>query len=107
TVSSPISPSACLNSHEITKATHYLTSTRDTLLEAVSGLSYSQWHFNPAPESWSIAEILEHLVLIEERVHGIVDRMQDAPPAEPDRINSQVEETILAEVLNRSARRQA
>ncbi len=107
TVSSPISPSPLLSSRELSRATHHLASTRDSLLEAVSGLSDSQWHFKPAPDRWSIAEILEHLVLIEERVHGIVGQMQDAPPGQPDRMDSQVDEVILAEVPIRSTRLQA
>jgi hypothetical protein len=104
---SPVSLSPLLTSHELSKAADYLNSTRDSLVEDLRGLSDSQWHFKPAPDRWSIAETLEHLVLIEERVHGLIDRMPDAPPAEPDRINSQVEEIILLEVPKRVIRRQA
>ncbi len=106
TISSRISPSL-LSSHELSTATSYLNSTRDSLLETLSGLSDSQWHFKPAPDHWSIAEILEHIVLIEDRVHAIVGGMQDAPPTEPDRIDSQVEEIILTQVPRRSTKLQA
>jgi hypothetical protein len=46
-------------------------------------------------------EVLEHLVLIEGRVHGIIQQMPNAPPA-PERDDSQVEAVILANVPDRS-----
>ncbi len=106
TVSSQISTSP-LSSQELSKATHCLITTRDNLHAAVSGLSDAQWHFKPALEQWSIAEILEHVVLIEERVLGLIGRMQEAPASEADRVNSQVEETILSEIPKRLTKFQA
>ncbi len=107
TIFSPVSPSPLLSSRELSEATRYLTSTRDSLVEVLNGFSEAQWHFKPAPDCWSSAEILEHIVLIEDRVQAIVSRMPEAPPAEPDRINSQIEEIILAEVPRRSTKLQA
>jgi len=34
-------------------------------LAAVAGLSPQQWRFKPRPERWSIAEIAEHLAVVE------------------------------------------
>ena len=31
------------------------------ILDAIAGLSPAQWTFKPAPDRWSIAEVLEHL----------------------------------------------
>ncbi len=107
TMSSAVSPSSLLSSHELSSATQYLNSTRDSLLECLSGLSDPQWHFKPSPDRWSIAEILEHIVIVEDRLQGIVGRMQDAPLSEPDRINSEVEEIILTQVPERSTKFQA
>ena len=95
-------PSSLLSSQEVSKATDYLVFTRDNLLSVLSDLSDSQWRFRPDPDAWSIADVLEHLALIESRVHGIVAQMPNAPAVEPDRIDSQVEATILAAVPNRS-----
>src|ERR1700676_4638142 len=45
------------------------------LLRAVGGLSVEQWNFREGPERWSIAEILEHLVVFEEFIRGAVERV--------------------------------
>jgi hypothetical protein len=107
TISSAVSTSSLLSSDELSTATHYLNSTRDSLLEVLSGLSDPQWHFKPSPDRWSIAEILEHIVIVEGLVHARIGQMQDAPLSEPDRINSEVEETILTQVPKRSGKFQA
>jgi hypothetical protein len=107
TISYPTSSSPHLSLDQISRATQYLVSTRDDLLQAAGIPDDSQWHFKPAPDCWSIAEILEHLVLIEGRVHAIVGGMPDAPAASPDRMDSQVDKLILANVPSRSTKVQA
>lgn len=102
--STPSVPSLALSSHEIATAAEHLAGTRDALLGAVMGLSDAQWHFRPEPEVWTISEILEHLVIIENRVHGIAARMPNADAAAPDRDSSEVEATIFAKVPDRSNR---
>jgi hypothetical protein len=62
-----------------------LASSEARLLEAVDGLTERQWSFKEAPERWSIAENLEHLVLFEDFIRGVVERAIDGPP-EPDKI---------------------
>jgi hypothetical protein len=99
---SPISTSAVLSPDELSEATRYLISTRDCLVEVLSCLSDPQWNFKPAADRWSIAETLEHVVVVEDRVHAIIDQLPSAPGAEPDRVNSKVEQIILAQVPNRS-----
>ena len=96
-----------LTAEERLQAAQYLASTRDRLLLAVSGLSPAQWHFKPAPEQWSVAEILEHMLLVEQAVHGIVAGIADAAPAEPDRIDAQVDQYILEHVPLRANKFQA
>ncbi|HZS53944.1 MAG TPA: DinB family protein [Bryobacteraceae bacterium] len=91
-----------LSSQETSRVSEYLVTTRDRLIEATSNLSDPQWHFKPGPESWSIAEILEHVVIIEGRVHAIIGRMPGAPLAEADRMNWQLEEMIRTKVPDRS-----
>ena len=65
-----------LTTEEITRAARHLSVTRGYLLETVSGLSTAQWDFKPDDDTWSIAENLEHLVLIEGRVHAIIARYE-------------------------------
>ncbi len=57
-----------------------------------------------SPDCWSIAEIVEHLAVLEDRVHAVVGRMPEAPAGEPDRVDSQVDEIILVQVPKRSTR---
>jgi hypothetical protein len=87
---------------ELSRADEFLQSTRDNLLQAVTGLDTQQWHFKPAPDCWSIAENLEHLVLIEYAVQGILGGMPHSPAAEPDRMTSQIDEMIINSVPKRS-----
>ena len=39
---------------------------------AVNGLTPAQWNFKPAPTRWSIAEVSEHLALVEQGIGGMV-----------------------------------
>jgi hypothetical protein len=62
-------------------ASQYLTLTRRNLEAAVQGLTGAQWRFKPAPDRWSIAGVVDHVAMIEELIHGIVGRMENAPAA--------------------------
>src|SRR5262245_56263895 len=46
---------------------------------AVAGLSQSQWSFKPGPDKWSIAEIVEHLIVSEEQYLAEVRGAMFAP----------------------------
>ena len=56
-----------LTTEEIITASRHLSVARGYLFESVSGLSDSQWNFRPDNDTWSIADNVEHLVLIEGR----------------------------------------
>jgi DinB superfamily len=99
---SPASAEHALTADQIAKASRHLSVTRDVLVEAVAGLSALQWSYRPTYESWSIAEILEHLVLIEGRVHTIIGNMSTAPEAESSGKQIEMDELILNEVPKRS-----
>jgi hypothetical protein len=102
-----ISTSSPLSTEQIAKASRYLTETRDALLDSAAGLSPSQCDFKPAPDRWSIAEIIEHVVLIESRVHAIVGKMDEAPLSDPDSNLARIDDFILNEVPIRSTKLQA
>ena len=91
-----------LTADQIAEASRYLAVTRDTLVESAGRLSAAQSNFKPAPNHWSTAEIVEHVALIENRVHVIIERMSDAPAAAPDWEQAQVDAFILAEVPQRA-----
>ena len=89
------------------RAGRYLAETRDRLVEAVSGLSDAQWKFKPAPDRWSVAEIVEHLALIEDIVGtNILPKLAQAAGA-PSHDPKQMDAAILAKVPDRSEKFQA
>ncbi len=101
---SPSSSELALTADQIAKASRHLSVTRDALVESVTGLTALQWGFRPTYESWSITENLEHLVLIEGRVHAIIGNMSSAPEAESASKQSEMDEVILNEVPKRSTK---
>jgi hypothetical protein len=53
--------------------TAYLAETREHLLRTARNLSPTQLRYKPAPERWSVAECLEHIVLVEDLVLGNIN----------------------------------
>ena len=104
---SPSSSELALTADQIAKASRHLAVTRDALVESVTGLSPLQWGFRPNYDSWSTAEILEHLALMEGRVHVIIGNMSSAPEAESTGKQIEMDEVILNEVPNRSTKLKA
>src|SRR5215469_2752988 len=49
------------------------------LLAAVSGLSAGQSNFKPASGGWSIAEIVEHLAIVEDRIIARIHQLLASP----------------------------
>jgi|HubBroStandDraft_6_1064221.scaffolds.fasta_scaffold679489_2 hypothetical protein len=94
-----------LESTELEQAFQYFDQTRNRVIEVTSGLSDAQWRFKPAPDRWSIAENLEHMVMVQERVLGPVrEKLAQAPPPEPGRDNGRIERFIFERFTDRSAR---
>jgi len=76
----------------------YLRQTRDLVLGATSGLSKAQWNFKPAPERWSIAENVEHMVIIQDLVLGPMrDQLAAAPADAGDRDYKQVDGMVMSQ----------
>lgn len=103
-IETPIFAEPALTADHIARASSHLCVSRDLLVASVSGLSDAQWHFKPAPESWSVLEILEHLVLIEARVHAIIRNLASAPEAEAGARQVEQDEVILSQVPQRTTR---
>ncbi len=59
-----------LTSSELEQANLYLEQTRSGVVGAMKGLSEAQWTFKTAPDRWSIAEIVEHVIFVQELVLG-------------------------------------
>ena len=64
------------------RALQYLESTKKNVLEATKGLSEAQWNFKPAPDRWSVAQVMEHIAhrhLLEHQPHQPQIRQKDEP----------------------------
>jgi hypothetical protein len=48
------------------RALQYLETTKKNVLEATKGLSEVQWNFKPAPDRWSVAQVMEHIAAAED-----------------------------------------
>jgi DinB superfamily len=101
-ISSTVLSETGLMTEQITKASRHLAVTRGFLVESVSGLSAAQWDFKPSHDTWSIAENLEHIVLIEKSIHGIIESMSHAPEAAPEANRTEMDDFILNEIPKRS-----
>src|ERR1700744_2134810 len=89
------SPQA-LTSSEIGQANSYLRQTCNLVIGAVTGLSEAQWRFKPAPEVWSIAQNMEHIVCVQERLLGMIrDQVPTAPLAPATRDVQLVDAIII------------
>jgi hypothetical protein len=53
----------------------HIDRTRTRLLSAVEGLSEEQQAFSPAPDRWSVAELVEHLSIVEGNVVRVLDKL--------------------------------
>jgi hypothetical protein len=94
-----------LTSFELEHARLYLQQTQDEVVGATKGLSPAQWNFKPAPDRWSIAEILEHMVLTQDLVLGPVrEKLAKAPPTSADRDYKQVDAFVLSQIPDRTTK---
>lgn len=64
-------------------ATRELEQSRDELLQTCAALTPSDWTRTDGAGRWTVAGIVEHLGIVERRVHTAIEAML-AAPAEPD-----------------------
>jgi len=91
-----------LTQAEKDRALQYLESTQKNVQDAVKGLSAAQWNFRPAPERWSIAQIVEHLAAAEDMLRGMTVEKVMIAPAAPDRDVKMIDDLVLKAVPDRS-----
>jgi hypothetical protein len=96
-----------VSSADMVHARLYLQQTQDLVVGATKGLSKQQWSFKPAPDRWSIAEILEHIVAAQEYVLGPVRNQLAKAPAPAERDIRRVDEVVIDQMPDRTAKFQA
>ena len=84
----------------------HLNSSREQLLNLVDGLTEKQWQFQPGEGRWSINQCLEHVVRVENRVLGNMQKKVSEGADELDK--ARVDDALLVHaVQDRSTSRQA
>jgi len=95
------------SNEERNEAIRYLERTRAGLIEAVVNLTENQANFKPAPDAWSVAEIVEHLAIVEDRVIARISQMLASAPS-PSNAGIQDSDAVLfGKVVDRSKKFQA
>ncbi len=90
------------------KALKYLESTKQGVIDATKGLSPAQWNFKPAPDRWSVAEVMEHIAASEDFIRGNITEKVMKAPARPAGENVKaVDDMVLAKIPDRSLKAQA
>jgi hypothetical protein len=87
------------------RALAYLESTKKGVVDATKGLSDAQWNFKPAPDRWSIAEVMEHLAAAEDMIRGMDQEQVMKTPAIPPRDAGELQKIdagVMAQVPDRS-----
>jgi len=90
-------------------ALQYLESTKKDVLDATKGLSDAQWNFKPAPDRWSVAQVMEHIAAAEDfiRVNLLQEKVMTLPPGEPGRNVEKTDAAVEAMIPDRSHKAQA
>src|SRR5690606_8670479 len=86
----------------------YFNKTGDDLLDSVEGLSPAQMHFKPADDRWSVAECLEHIIVIDKALFDMAVKLIEQP-ANPERKSevTNTDEKLIAGITDRSQKAQA
>ena len=84
------------------RATTYLAETRERWLRTMHGLSSAQLQYKPAPDRWSVAECLEHIIIVEGFLIARIETMlQQAPDSTTPTMR---DDDMLRWVVNRETR---
>ena len=75
-----------------------LERTEAKLLKSIEGLSEAQWNYKPAPDRWSVAEVLEHITAAEPVIRDMAVKSLETPAGE----GSNKDDLVLTAVVDRS-----
>jgi hypothetical protein len=95
----------------IQELTAYLTVRRDALCDGVESVAPEMRNVAPGPDRWSVAQVLEHLAIVENRFATILAEKFAAAKAgglgAEDETSSIVDSWNVAPMLDRSTKHQA
>ncbi len=97
-----------MTSAERETALKNLAESRERLLRMAQGLSREQLHYCAAPGRWTVAECLEHIVTVEGRLLGRIQKVLEIGPDDSKRsaLEGQ-DDALVAGTVGRVARFQA
>ena len=97
-----------MTKQELDKAIKLLLDSQKETLDAIKGLSDTQWNYKAAPEKWSVGEVAEHIWLAEGLLFGAVERALAAPEnANWEEQTKGKNERLEQLLLNRNGKAQA
>jgi len=108
-----IAGASAVSAQEVTqaekdKALQYLETTKKNVLEATKGLSEAQWNFKPAPDRWSVAQVMEHIAASEDLLRQMAEgQIKQQSPSVPDRDLKKTDDKVLEVIPDRSKKFQA
>jgi hypothetical protein len=89
-----------METHERQLVLDQLASGEARLLKVIAGLTSAQWHFRETPDRWSIAENIEHLILFEHFITGVIAQKLAAPPEPEKKQHSAAKEPLVLSLAN-------
>jgi hypothetical protein len=105
---SAVAGAASLTEAEKKEGLAHLDRTSAALIAATKGLSPAQWKFKPGPDRWSIAEVLEHIVITEEfLLENTAQKVMQAPAGQADRDYKSTDKLVLSAIADRTQKAQA
>jgi DinB superfamily len=103
-----VAPAQEVTQAEKDRALQYLETTKKDVLEATKGLSEAQWNFKPAPDRWSVAQVMEHIAAAEDFLRTLAkEKVMLAPAGEAGRDVKKTDEAVLAMIPDRTNKVQA
>ena len=84
-----------------------LDASQKKLFAALQGVSEAEWHWKPAPDKWSIAEVADHIDLAEIKTPQLVHDMATNAPATPEKKGevSGKDQRVASEIPDRTQHR--
>jgi uncharacterized damage-inducible protein DinB len=103
-----MSAESTITQGERDRAMSYLHATRKQFVDVVSAVNEAQWRFKPGADRWSIAEIAEHLTLVEQATFQNMQKAlrEPAAPENKEKVQGK-DDRIMKGIPDRSRRVQA
>ncbi|MGB7068632.1 MAG: DinB family protein [Pyrinomonadaceae bacterium] len=84
-------------------ALKYLNQTKDDFVKQLGGISDAQLNFRAAEGRWTIGEIAEHIIVVENALFGMITtQAMKSPPPKCDDVFRMSDTALILAVTNRS-----